>query len=337
MAYVFGIDISSYDAASNWSAVFNQGVRFVFVKASENTNPDSRFVANWQGPKSVGMYRGAFHFFHSEVDNAAQQANTLIQTVGTDKGELPPILDVEEVYVGGKDVSSTGSVLLTRMKTWLDAVEAAFGRKPMIYSRTTYIQSHGMNASWLANYPLWLAQYPYMPGTTNQYSNPANVPTPTANMPQQPNGFQPWKFWQYSSAGSLSAFSTAIDMDYFNGSLTDLANFAGQSVPQPSITQYIMQAGDTLQGIATKFNMNLTDLVNQNNSVLIQPGKALTVSAPNQPPPPPPPAKTYTVKPGDTLSAIALKFGTTVAAIVAANNIANPNLIQVGQVLVIPS
>jgi LysM repeat protein len=43
------------------------------------------------------------------------------------------------------------------------------------------------------------------------------------------------------------------------------------------------------------------------------------------------------VKPGDTLTAIAAKFGTTVAAIVAANNITNPNLISVGQVLVIPS
>jgi len=44
---------------------------------------------------------------------------------------------------------------------------------------------------------------------------------------------------------------------------------------------------------------------------------------------------TYTVQSGDTLYAIANKFGTTVAALTAANNIDNPNLIQVGQVLVI--
>ena len=42
---------------------------------------------------------------------------------------------------------------------------------------------------------------------------------------------------------------------------------------------------------------------------------------------------TYTVKSGDTLSAIARRYGTTVAAIVAENNISNPNLIYVGQVL----
>jgi len=46
---------------------------------------------------------------------------------------------------------------------------------------------------------------------------------------------------------------------------------------------------------------------------------------------------TYTVQPGDTLSALAARFGTTVQAIAAANGIENPNLIFVGQVLTIPS
>ena len=39
---------------------------------------------------------------------------------------------------------------------------------------------------------------------------------------------------------------------------------------------------------------------------------------------------------GDTLSGIAARFGTTVANLVSANNITNPNLIYPGQVLVIP-
>ncbi|MCG9855916.1 LysM peptidoglycan-binding domain-containing protein, partial [Staphylococcus argenteus] len=45
----------------------------------------------------------------------------------------------------------------------------------------------------------------------------------------------------------------------------------------------------------------------------------------------------YTVKSGDTLSGIATNFKTTVAKLQSLNNIANPNLIQVGQVLKVPS
>ena len=52
--------------------------------------------------------------------------------------------------------------------------------------------------------------------------------------------------------------------------------------------------------------------------------------------PSPAPTGTYTVKSGDTLSAIAARFGTTVADLVSVNNITNPNLIYVGQTLIIP-
>lgn len=46
---------------------------------------------------------------------------------------------------------------------------------------------------------------------------------------------------------------------------------------------------------------------------------------------------TYTVKKGDTLSGIATKYGTTYQVLAEYNNISNPNVINVGQVIKIPS
>ena len=44
----------------------------------------------------------------------------------------------------------------------------------------------------------------------------------------------------------------------------------------------------------------------------------------------------YLVRPGDTLTSIAIRFGTTVSAIARANGIINPNCIFAGRCLLIP-
>ncbi len=57
-------------------------------------------------------------------------------------------------------------------------------------------------------------------------------------MPQQPAGFQPWTFWQYSSKGQLAGFppSQLVDFNYFNGSLNDLTTFASKAAAATSCT-----------------------------------------------------------------------------------------------------
>ena len=65
------------------------------------------------------------------------------------------------------------------------------------------------------------------------------------------------------------------------------------------------------------------------------PSPSATASSPSSAPAPaaPAPSSTYTVAPGDSLSGIASRFGTTTRTLMSLNGITNANLIRVGQVI----
>ena len=110
--------------------------------------------------------------------------------------------------------------------------------------------------------------------------------------------------------------------------------------PPPAPTTHTVQAGDTLYRIALRYGVTVPAIAAANNITntnLIRVGQVLIIPTGTTPPPPPPPAPTtHTVQAGDTLYRIALRYGVTVPAIAAANNITNTNVIRVGQVLIIP-
>jgi len=135
-------------------------------------------------------------------------------------------------------------------------------------------------------------------------------------------------------------------MDLFNGSLADLYKFAGVQFPDPTPKPYVIAAGDTFETIANKFGVTVRELV-MANLQLLKVGETLTVPSAVAIPSEGgggsgggagggSSSKTYTVKAGDTLSFIAVKFSTTVAAIASLNDIKNINNIKVGTVLKIP-
>lgn len=125
-----------------------------------------------------------------------------------------------------------------------------------------------------------------------------------------------------------------------------------QAFPLSQGGSYTVTAGDTLGAIAVRFGTTVSAIATANNISnpnLIYPGQKLLISgasggsAPAAPAPAPaaaPPASSqngnYTVQAGDTLGAIAARFGVSYQAIAQASGIANPNIISVGQQLVIP-
>ncbi|MBN1287052.1 MAG: LysM peptidoglycan-binding domain-containing protein [Anaerolineae bacterium] len=106
-------------------------------------------------------------------------------------------------------------------------------------------------------------------------------------------------------------------------------------------TYYTVQRGDNLFRIALRFGTTIQAIASANgivNPSLIYTGSVLKIpgptGGPTTPTTPTTPAQgVYVVVRGDTLFRIALRFGTTVARLVADNGIANPNLIYVGQQL----
>jgi len=118
----------------------------------------------------------------------------------------------------------------------------------------------------------------------------------------------------------------------------------GGSAPSPApssggTTAYVVQRGDTLGAIAARYGTTVNYLVSLNglmNPNLIYVGQVLQVPGGASPVPPAADTCVYWVKAGDTLTKIALQYGTTVWAIAIENNLANPSFIYVGQQLVIP-
>lgn len=113
----------------------------------------------------------------------------------------------------------------------------------------------------------------------------------------------------------------------------------GQVLIIPNKESYVVQAGDTLEGIAKRLGITVEQLARANGITdpnLIYVGTRLQVGsdAPAFDPEVQEP-QTYTVRRGDTLSAIALRFATSVDRIADVNGIKDPNLITAGTVLVV--
>lgn len=110
---------------------------------------------------------------------------------------------------------------------------------------------------------------------------------------------------------------------------------------------YTVQSGDTLSGIANKFGTNYESLANLNNisnpnriyvgQVLKLSANSNTASSAHQATTNATPAGSYSVKAGDSLSAIAARYGMSYETLARLNNISNPNRIYVGQVLKLSS
>ena len=209
--------------------------------------------------------------------------------------------------------------------TFLNEVETLTGNKPIIYS-DTYNASNIFDQQLANDYLLWVANY--------------NV-----NQPEDNGKWNSWAGWQYESNGQVEGISGNTDLDEFTPSVFLNApstisgdNSSTNTDSTDDTAEYTVKAGDTLSRIAQAYGTTVQELAafnNIKNPNLIYIGQKLNIQGNSTPQ-----TQTgtyYTVRRGDTLTRIARMYGTTVQELVAFNNIKNPNLIYINQILYINS
>lgn len=205
---VDGIDVSYWQGAIDWPAVAADGIEFAFIRASHGLGTiDTRYQENWAGARAAGIMRGTYQYF-SPGEDVIAQADLMLEMMGPlEPDDLPPVIDVEETN------GVAPEVIAERVGQWLEYVEAATGRTPIIYSGK-YFWNDNVGSDAYRDYPLWIPQY-----------GPV--------CPDLPDPWTDWVFFQTSSTGRVAGITGNVDTDLFNGDLAALAAFAGAEPPAP--------------------------------------------------------------------------------------------------------
>lgn len=109
----------------------------------------------------------------------------------------------------------------------------------------------------------------------------------------------------------------------------------------PGTFSYVVRPGDTFYNLAIRYNTTVDAIMRANPGV--DPNRLFVgqvICIPTSTPPPttcPVGSQAYTIRSGDTLYDLAIRFNTTVDAILRINPGLNPNNLQVGQVICIPT
>lgn len=335
MASYRGIDVSNWSGYINWREVRDAGIEVAIIQASEGTFYRDPYLHEfYNGAKENGIKVGFYHFFNpGSSPTPSEQARYFVDTIRGLDSDLKLVLDLEQT--GGLD-----NYEVTRQAIeFLEEVRNYSGLDVAVYTYTNFAQYNLYEGLGLSEYPLWIAQL----------SEGGPSPNPIWG--------NKYVAWQYSDTGRVRGINASTDLDLiYDGMFLDDREDIPKDQKQPQripgtrqepstqsgVIYYTVQEGDTLTSIAQKYDTTVHEITVTNSIVnpnLIYVGEVLKIYPGNRSI-----IKrkkvfttTYIVQSGDTLTSIAMKFDTTVQAIAELNDLQNPNLIYVGEILKIPT
>lgn len=292
----------------------------VICKATEGTGYVNPYCdEHYQSAKAAGKLLGVYHY--ASGGNPEAEAEFFINNIQGYLREAILVLDWES----GNNAAWGDSSWVARFCAHIVALT---GINPMIYVQ----RSAANQCTGLGDYGIWLAEYmDYAPRGWNDYT--------------EPNYSGEYAMHQFTSSGAISGWDGPLDLSLFFGDATAwnlYAGATGQPIPTPQVqeyaqpvqssdTTYIVQAGDTLSGIATRYGTTYQHLAAINgisNPDIIHVGDHIVIDGVVSPQSSD--DEYYTVQPGDTLSEIAARYGTTWQWLAEVNGIDTPDLIHPG-------
>ncbi|MEV8589403.1 lysozyme [Streptomyces sp. NPDC051180] len=193
-----GVDVSSHNGNVAWSTLWNSGVKWAYVKATEGTYyKNTSFNQQYTGSYNVGMIRGTYHFATPDTTGGAAQADYFVNNGGgwsKDGRTLPGVLDIEWNPYGAACYGKSASGMVAWIRDFVDRYRSRTGRDPVIYTATSWWkQCTGNSAAFASANPLWIARY-------------------ASEVGELPAGWAYHTIWQYTSSGP-----TVGDHNHFNG------------------------------------------------------------------------------------------------------------------------
>lgn len=190
---IHGIDVSYYQGKIDWKKVKameedDVKVRFAFIKATEGMfSVDPYFQRNWREAPKAGIICGAYHYFKPKK-SGEWQAKFFLQTVNFETGDLPPVVDIEELN------GVAASKMRIELQVFLTHIEEKTKVKPIIYTGLSFYNDY--LKGYFDEYPLWVAHY---------------------HQPKLKVNKADWHFWQHSDKARISGINHVVDFNAFNG------------------------------------------------------------------------------------------------------------------------
>lgn len=190
---IWGIDISHHQRNIDWSLLSTQKPHFIFFKATEGaTHKDTKYHDYAVRARRDSIIVGAYHYF-SYQSSGKDQALFFLKVANPQKGDLPPVLDVEFRKKMPERKKVTNEIL-----DFIETIDKEMGIKPIIYCECDYYNKY-IKPYTDDNNPLWISDFWREPRCS-------------------------WLFWQKTDRHKIKGIAGTVDYNIFKGKKQELIN-----------------------------------------------------------------------------------------------------------------